>query len=138
MIVTHRRIWKTLCILPTARILFLICCLRCAISLGVNARSAIVRVSSSSDDVSSNSSSLHTDKTASNISATLSHPADQHKPQGGSIYGLLLAPTNGKLHVKASMKFGSQYGCELELYCRMVMFLFAYFSTAPRLWYTSR
>jgi hypothetical protein len=51
---------------------------------------------------------------------------------------VLLAPTNGRLHVNASMKFGSQYGCCDQLYCRMVTFLFAYLMTAPRLWYTSR
>jgi hypothetical protein len=31
-----------------------------------------------------------------------------------------------------------QYGCWLQLYCRIVTFLFAYLMTAPRLWYTSR
>jgi hypothetical protein len=42
----------------------------------------------------------------------------------------LIAPTNGKLHAKASMKFGDQYGCELELYCLMVMFCWR--TSAPR------
>jgi hypothetical protein len=57
----------------------------------------------------------------------------------GKRYGdALLDPTNGSDHVKASMKFGSQYGCGRAWYCRIVMFLFAYLSTAPRLWYTSR
>jgi len=51
---------------------------------------------------------------------------------------LLFSPTNGKLQVKASMKLGNQYGCEVELYCLIVMFLFAYLRIAPRLWYTSR
>ncbi len=46
---------------------------------------------------------------------------------------LPFSPTNGRLHVKTSMKFGSQYGCGLLLNCLMFMTLFSYLSTAALL-----
>ena len=51
---------------------------------------------------------------------------------------MIFAPTKGSDHVNASMKFGSQYGCEDALYCRIVMVLSLYRMSAPRLWYASR
>lgn len=50
----------------------------------------------------------------------------------------LFSPTNGRLHVKTSMKLGSQYGCGEQLNWRMFMTLFSYLSTAALLLYTSR
>lgn len=63
-------------------------------SLSARARSA----SSSSDETDPSSCSEHTLRIDSNIS-------------------VIFEPTNGSDHVNASMKFGSQYGCELALYC---------------------
>ena len=43
---------------------------------------------------------------------------------------LPFSPTNGRDHVKTSMKFGSQYGCGEQLNCRIFITLFSYFNTA--------
>lgn len=50
------------------------------------------------ESVPSSSSCVHTDSTASSMS-------------------VIFAPTKGSDHVKASMKLGSQYGCEVALNC---------------------
>jgi len=107
-------------------ILLFICCRRWASAVAsMSARS--VSFSPSQRSCSSSSSSPNADSSSS----------EQIERIARSI-SVILAPTKGRLHVKASMKFGSQYGCEVALYCRMVMFLFLYLITAPRLWYASR
>jgi hypothetical protein len=50
----------------------------------------------------------------------------------------LFSPTKGSDQVKTSMKLGSQYGCGVQLNCRMFITLFSYLSTAALLLYTSR
>lgn len=52
--------------------------------------------------------------------------------------GVLFSPTNGRLHSKTSLKFGSQYGCDVQLNWVMFIVLFSYLSTAALLLYTSR
>jgi len=46
------------------------------------------------------------------------------------LYDLPFSPTNGRDHVKTSMKLGSQYGCGEQLNCLMFITLFSYFKTA--------
>lgn len=51
---------------------------------------------------------------------------------------ILFSPTNGRLHSKTSLKFGSRYGCEVQLNWVMFIVLFSYLSTAALLLYASR
>lgn len=129
------------CMRPTARILFLICW-RLAAARAARASSVVASLimarstSSSSEKLSSSSSSgEHTERTASSISITVHN---MNNSPTWSEENVLFAPTNGRLHVKASMKFGSQYGCWRAWYWRIVMLLFAYLRMAPRLRYASR
>ena len=75
------------CIFPIAKILFLISLRRCSISLVVD--TTVLASSSSSGPLLSSSSSEQTASTARSMS-------------------VILDPTKGKDHVKASIKLGSQ------------------------------
>ena len=78
--------------------------------------SATVRVSSPSSDESS-SSSARCRSASSSSDETDSSSWSEHTDRIASSISVIFAPTNGSDHVNASMKFGSQYGCELALYC---------------------
>lgn len=45
-------------------------------------------------------------------------------------HNLPFSPTNGKDHVKTSIKLGNQYGCGEQLNCLIFITLFSYFNTA--------
>lgn len=51
------------------------------------------------------------------VSIVRAHFAEERREQS---FDILFSPTNGKLHVNTSMKFGSQYGCGVQLNCRML------------------
>lgn len=122
-------------ILPTARILLRMTVLRSSVSL--------VDVGSSNDNRCSSSASsslLQILRIASSISVTRQHQSISILviQQPSTPPYLLFSPTKGKLQVNTSMKLGSQYGCGVQLNCRIFMTLFSYLSTAALLLYTSK
>lgn len=115
---------------PTARILFLITLRRSALS-----RSAVV---TTLDDgisaLSLSSSCVHILSTAASMSVTMTPPSVNHQGNGRrNLAHSLFSPTNGRLQLNASIKFGSQYGCGMLLNCRMLNMFASYWTIAALL-----
>ena len=119
---TYRSKENTRAILPTAIILFLIICLRSS----CGGKDAETRVSSS---LSSSSSLVQVLRTATSMSVTIWRQRFSYTKGKG----VLFSPTNGKLHVKTSMKLGNQYGWGVQLNCLIFIMLLSYFKTAALL-----
>ena len=130
---TYRSRPKVLSILPIALILFLIILLRSACST-----ETVVGDVERSSSCSSSSSLVHVFKIATNISVTGRMHQRLIWIQGISRVNVHFSPTNGKLHVKTSIKFGNQKGCGVQLNCRMFITLLSYLRTVALLLYTSR
>ena len=133
---TYRSRVKILAILPTAIILFLMIFLRPPCSTETVVGGMMERSSS----CSSSSSLEHVFKIATNISVTGKMHQCRFREWYGSKRGVnaLFSPTNGKLHVKTSIKFGNQKGCGAHLNCRMFTRLLSYLRTVAKLLYASR
>lgn len=87
---------------------------------------------------SSSSSLLQTLSTPTSMSVTGKEIEDSRSQFAYNHFSidplrLLFSPTNGKLHVNTSMKFGKKYGCGVQLNWRIFITLFSYLSTAALL-----
>jgi hypothetical protein len=111
---SSRRTWNTRESRPMARILFLI-------ARRLNSVESGSRLESGGDDgpeanelgVSSSSSSFEqVFRIAMSISVTSS--SQYERRQALDECNVLFSPTNGKDHVKTSIKFGNQYGCGVQ------------------------
>ena len=136
---THRSKEKKCAIRPTASILFLITLRRSAISRSTGA----VLADADPPELSISSSCVHILSTAASISVTgpnsqrfVHHLACTREKKKKKT--VLFSPTNGRLQLNASMKFGSQYGCGMLLNCRMLNMFASYLTIAALLLYTSR
>ena len=94
-------------------ILLLMTSLRSIDSVGDVGTSGTVRVSSSE----SSESKPRARSTSSSSDEMLSSSWSEHTLRIASSISVIFAPTKGSDHVNASMKFGSQYGCDVALYC---------------------
>src|SRR5713226_4567062 len=135
--IANRSSEKTRAIRPTARIL-LLTILRRSAAVGVGFSGG--RTTDSSSELSMSSSREHVFSTATSISVTCSDDTRQLAMfQRRSFKRCsLFSPTSGRLHVNASMKLGSQYGCGVQLNCRIFNTFDSYLRIAALLLYTSR
>ena len=136
--VAHRSTENTRAIRPTARILLLTILRRSTASAGGDVGGM---TTDSSSELSMSSSCEHVFSTAQSISVTYIEGSRQlTRPQRTVIIRecALFSPTNGRLQVNASIKLGSQYGCGVQLNCRMFSTFDSYLRIAALLLYTSR